>query len=131
MVLDKLPVPGVLLTWIIVGQGPTALTGVAGGDCLDIFLSSIISLFFLPLWEPARYTLKYSQRAVKPKTSNQPCKRRRITHKRNKNFKALKREFIKTLIGHSISPSNSRNHGIKTICNFKKLYEINTEEKIY
>ena len=54
MVLGKLPVPGVLLTWIIVGQGPTALTGVAGGGCLDIFLSSIISLFFLPLWETAR-----------------------------------------------------------------------------
>ena len=36
---------GVLLIWIIVGQGPTALAVGAGGSCLDIF-SSIISLFF-------------------------------------------------------------------------------------
>ena len=40
---------GVLLIWIIVGQGPTALVVGADGGCLDIFLSSIISLFFLPL----------------------------------------------------------------------------------
>ena len=38
---------GVLL--ILVGQGPTALAAGAGGGCLDIFLSSIISLFFLAL----------------------------------------------------------------------------------
>ena len=40
---------GVLLIWIIVGNGPTAFAVGAGGGCLDIFLSSIISLFFLPL----------------------------------------------------------------------------------
>ena len=40
---------GVLLNWIRVGQRPTAFAVVAGGGCLDIFLSSIISLFFLPL----------------------------------------------------------------------------------
>ena len=40
---------GVLLIWSIVGQGPTSLTVGAGGGCLDIFLSSVISLFFLPL----------------------------------------------------------------------------------
>ena len=40
---------GVLLIWIRVGQGPTALAVGAGGGCLDIFLSSIVSLFFLPL----------------------------------------------------------------------------------
>ena len=28
---------GVLLTWIIVGQGPIALAVGAGGDCLGIF----------------------------------------------------------------------------------------------
>ena len=39
---------GVLLTWITVGQGPTALVVGAGGG-LDIFLSSITSLFSLPL----------------------------------------------------------------------------------
>ena len=41
MVLGKLPV-----IWIRVGQGPAALVDGAAGGC---FLSSIISLFFLPL----------------------------------------------------------------------------------
>ena len=35
--------------WLIVGQGLTALTVGAGGDCLDGF----------SLWETARYRLKY------------------------------------------------------------------------
>ena len=39
-----------LLIWIRVGQRPSARTVGAGGGCLDIFLSSIISLFFLPLY---------------------------------------------------------------------------------
>ena len=39
-------VRGVLQIWIRVWQGPTALAVGAGGGCLDIFLSSIISLFF-------------------------------------------------------------------------------------
>ena len=34
---------------IRVGQGPTAHAVGAGGGYLDIFLSSLISLFFLPL----------------------------------------------------------------------------------
>ena len=46
MVLGKLPVPGVLLIWIRVGQGPTALAVGAGWGCLDIF--SLICHFFLP-----------------------------------------------------------------------------------
>ena len=51
---------GALLIWIIVGQGPIALAVGAGGACLDnVFLSSIFSLFFLPLWKTARYGLKY------------------------------------------------------------------------
>ena len=40
---------GALLTWLTVGQGPIVLSVGAGGGCLDIFLSSITSLFFLPL----------------------------------------------------------------------------------
>ena len=44
MVLGKLPVPG-----RPTNLGPTALAVGAGGGCLDIFLSSIISLFFPPL----------------------------------------------------------------------------------
>ena len=52
---------GVLLIWIIVGQGPTALVVGAGGGCLDIFFSHLSFLFFfsLSLWEKARYRLKY------------------------------------------------------------------------
>ena len=34
---------GILLIWIIVEQGPSALTVVACGGCLKIFLSHIIS----------------------------------------------------------------------------------------
>ena len=49
MVLGKLPVPGCPTIWITVGQGPTALAVGAGGGCLDILLSSVLSLFFLPL----------------------------------------------------------------------------------
>ena len=50
MVQGKLPVPGRPTIWITVGQGPTALTVGAGGGCLDILLSSILSLLFLPLF---------------------------------------------------------------------------------
>ena len=41
---------GVLLVWFTVWQGPIALAVGAGGVVLGIlFLSSVISLFFLPL----------------------------------------------------------------------------------
>ena len=49
MVLGKLPVPGRLTVWLTVGQGPIVLAEGAGGGCLDILLSSILSLLFLPL----------------------------------------------------------------------------------
>ena len=49
---------GVLLIWIIVGQGPTALA--VGGGCLDIFTLVYHFSFLSPsLWETARYRLKY------------------------------------------------------------------------
>ena len=42
---------GVLLVWVIVGQGPVALAVGAGGGLFGhFFLSSIFSLFFLPLF---------------------------------------------------------------------------------
>ena len=53
--LGKLTVPGVLLIWIIVEQAPIALAIGAGGIVFDIFPSSFFSLFFLSLWETARY----------------------------------------------------------------------------
>ena len=51
---------GVLLIWIIVGQGPIAFAVGAGGGVLDIF-SLIYHFSFLSpsLWETARYRLKY------------------------------------------------------------------------
>ena len=50
MVLGKLPVPGRPAILITIGQGPTALAVGAGGGCLDILLSSILSLLCLPLF---------------------------------------------------------------------------------
>ena len=37
---------GVLLIRIIVGQGPITLAVGAGGDFIDFFLSTIVSLYF-------------------------------------------------------------------------------------
>ena len=71
MVLGKLPVPGVLLIWIIVGQGPTALAVGAGGGCLDIFSLVYHFSFLSPsLWETARYRLTYCLKG--PLTPTQP-----------------------------------------------------------
>ena len=64
---------GVLLIWIIVGQVPIALAIGADGGCLDIFLLSIFPLFFLPLWQTARYRLKYCLKG--PLNTKQPTKR--------------------------------------------------------
>ena len=63
MVLGKLPVPGILLIWIRLGQSSTVLavgTGGGGGGCLDIFSLVYHFSFLSPsLWETARYRLKY------------------------------------------------------------------------
>ena len=48
---------GVLLIWIIVGQGPVALAVGAGGGCLDIF--SLICPFSPLSPSLSRYRLKY------------------------------------------------------------------------
>ena len=51
---------GVLLIWIRVGQGPTALAVGAGGFFLDIFTFDYPFCPLSPsLWETARYRLKY------------------------------------------------------------------------
>ena len=67
---------GVLLIWIRVGQGPTALVVGAGGGCLDIFSLvypfSSLSLS-LSLWETARNRLKDCLKGpLSPETTNQP-----------------------------------------------------------
>ena len=51
---------GILLIWLIVGQGPAALAVGAGGGCLDIFtLIYLFSPLSPSLWETVRYRLKY------------------------------------------------------------------------
>ena len=67
-------VRGVLLVWIRVGQGPTALAVSAGGGCLDIFTLICPFSFLSPsLWETTRYRLKYCLKgSLSPKTTNQP-----------------------------------------------------------
>ena len=74
MVLGKLPVPGHPTIWITVGQGPTVLVVGVGGGCLDIFtfIYPFLFSFSLSLGDSPIYTEILSQRAVKPKTSNQP-----------------------------------------------------------
>ena len=51
MALGKLPISGRPTIWMIVWHGPPALAVGAGGDCLDILLSSILSLLCLPLFK--------------------------------------------------------------------------------
>ena len=66
---------GVLLIWIRVGQGPTALAVGAGGGCLDIFFSLVYRFSFLSpsLLETARYRLKYCLKG--PLSPKQPTNR--------------------------------------------------------
>ena len=71
-VLGKL---SVLLIWITVGQGPTALAVGTGGCCLDIFTLVYHFSFLSPsLCETARYRLKYCLKGpLSPKQpTNQP-----------------------------------------------------------
>ena len=49
MVLGELAVPGRPTIWFTVGQGPTAPAVGAGWGCLDILLSSVLSLLLLSL----------------------------------------------------------------------------------
>ena len=66
---------GVLLIWIWVGQGPTALAVGAGGGCLDIFTLVYHFSFLSPaVWETAWYRLKYCLKGpLSPKQpTNQP-----------------------------------------------------------
>ena len=44
MVLDNFHSQGILLIWIIVGQGPTMLAVGAGEGCLDVLWPVISSL---------------------------------------------------------------------------------------
>ena len=71
MVLGKLSVPGLLLIWIKEGQGPTVLAVGAGG-VVWTFFSHLSFLFSFSLSLGPIYTEILPQRAIKPKTTNQP-----------------------------------------------------------
>ena len=84
MVPGKLPGPGRPTIWMTVGQGSTALAVGAGG-LFAHFYSPIFSLLFLPLWETARYILKYYglKGPLNPKTTFP-----HVTHKSSKGNKS-------------------------------------------
>ena len=88
---------GVLLIWIRVGRGPTALAVGAGGGCLDIFTLVYHFSFLSPsLWETARYRLKYCFKGpLSPKTTNQPklAYRPTLTGRAICNIKTIKRKY--------------------------------------
>ena len=71
MVLGKLSVPGRPTILITVGQGPIVLAVGAGGGGLDISFYPFSS-FSLSLGDGPIQTEILSQRAIKPKTTNQP-----------------------------------------------------------
>ena len=88
MVLGKLPVPGRPTILITVGQRLIALAVGAGGGGLDIFtLIYPFSSFSLSLGDGSIKTEILSQRAVKPKTTNQPIHSSRCMH--DPSFMAL------------------------------------------
>ena len=65
--------PGRPRIWITVRQGLTAFAVGGGGVVWTFLLSSIfLSSFSLSLGDGPIYTKLLSQRAVKPKTTNQP-----------------------------------------------------------
>ena len=73
MVLGNLTVPGrLLLIWIKVGQGPITLAVGAGEGCLGIFFVYLSSFLSPSLGDGSILIEILSQKAVKPKTTNQP-----------------------------------------------------------
>ena len=71
------PMPGRPTIWMIVGQGPPVLAVGAGGGLFGHFYSHLSSLssFSLSSGDGPISTEILSQRAVKPKTTNQPNQR--------------------------------------------------------
>ena len=85
---------GVLLIWLIVGQGPSAPAVGADEGCLDIFT---LIYFFSPLspslWETARYRLKYCLKG--PLNQKQPTNQLRAVKSKTTNYQPLRGITIK------------------------------------
>ena len=65
----------VLVTWILVGQGPPALAVGADGGCLDFFFLVYRFSFLCPsVWETAGYILKHCLKG--PLSPKQPTLRK-------------------------------------------------------
>ena len=79
MILGKLPFPGSLTMWMIVGQVPISLAVGADGGCLDIFISSVFSPLSPSLWETTQYSLKYCLKG--PLNPKQPTNQPTVRHK--------------------------------------------------
>ena len=73
---------GVLLIWIVVGQGPTVLAVGTGGGLFGHFFSGLLFLssYSLSLGDCPIQTEILSQRAVKPKSTNQATVSRMTTN---------------------------------------------------
>ena len=76
---------GVLLLWMIVGQGPVVLAVGAGGGCLDIFSLIYLFSFLSPsLWEMVRYRQKYCLKG--PFNPKQPTNQSYKIRKKDDHF---------------------------------------------
>ena len=82
MALGKLPVPGRPTIWMLVGQGPIALAVGAGGVGGHFYSQLSFSPLSPPLWETARYRLKYCFKGplnpIQP--TNQPFIDKRVSN---------------------------------------------------
>ena len=93
---------GVLLIWVIVGQGPTALAVGAGGGCLDILSLTyhfpLLSPFF---WETDRYRLKYCLKG--PLSPKQPTNQPKIVYVNGGDCPQIQRFSILTVSDQFVS----------------------------
>ena len=110
---------GVLLIWIEVGQGPTALAVGAAGGCLDIFsLIYHFSLLSPSLCETARCRLKYCLKG--PLNPNQPTNQPTTLSQKSlmKNFiiQNLGRKKIRQIQGRTRCSSIAKQYKVPYRC---------------
>ena len=101
---------GILLIWISVGQGPTALAVGAGLICLDIFSLVYHFSFLSPsLWEAARYGLKYHLKDRPQQPANRPAIRGTLQSVLHiKKFTELKAVIAQDRYTKNLYPSSTR-----------------------